>query len=135
MNPTLVGMVVFVSTFVGALVGMQLRNVVPEHHLGSDSRKTVKGGIGLIATMTALVLGLVTASAKSSFDAVDTELKQTATEILTLDRLLARYGSETSDIRDGLQHALGVRIEKIWPQGSSRSGQFGFDTIGNGPGR
>ncbi len=127
-------MVVFVCTFVGALVGMQLQNVVPEHHLGSDSRETVKGGIGLIATMTALVLGLVTASAKTSFDAVDTELKQTATEILTLDRLLARYGSETSDIRDGLRHALGVRIEMIWPQGSSRSANLDSIRSGTAPG-
>lgn len=77
-------------------------------------------GIGLIATMTALVLGLVTASAKSSFDALDIAVKQTATEILALDRLLARYGPETGEIRAALQHAVARRIDMIWPQDSSR---------------
>ena len=63
--------------------------------------------VGLVATMTALVLGLVTASAKSSFDAVDTAVKQTATQLLTLDRVLARYGSETGEIRKACSTRLG----------------------------
>jgi hypothetical protein len=57
--------------------------------------------------MTALVLGLVTASAKNSFDSVNTTVKHTAIDILTLDRLLARYGPETGEIRKALQHAVG----------------------------
>lgn len=118
MNPTIVGIIVFICTFGGALLGMRLRTSLPEHHLDAESRDTVKLGIGLIATMTALVLGLVTASAKSSFDAVDTAVKQTAIEILTLDRVLARYGSETGEIRKGLQDAIGARIDMIWPPGS-----------------
>jgi Protein of unknown function (DUF4239) len=112
---------VFTCTFGGALLGMWLRTALPAHHLDAESRDTVKVGVGLIATMTALVLGLVTASAKSSFDAVNTEVKQTASEILALDRALARYGSETGEIRTGLQHVIGARIDMIWPQGSSKS--------------
>jgi len=61
MKPTIVGMIVFVCTCGGALVGNWLRTTLPEHHLNDESRDTVKLGIGLIATMTALVLGLVTA--------------------------------------------------------------------------
>ena len=53
------------------LLGMGTQAMLPEHHLDEASKDTVKVGIGLVATMTALVLGLVTASAKSSFDAVD----------------------------------------------------------------
>ena len=120
MNPTVVGMIVFACTLAGALVGNWLRTRLPEHHLDAESRDTVKLGIGLVATMTALVLGLVTASAKSSFDAVDTTVKNTATDILTLDRLLARYGPETGEIRGALQHALARRIDMIWPQSSPR---------------
>jgi hypothetical protein len=99
---------------------MWLHTVLPERHLDAESRDTVKLGIGLIATMTALVLGLVTASAKSSFDAVDTGVKQTATQVLALDRVLARYGSETGEIRKGLQRTVGARIDTIWPQGSAK---------------
>lgn len=120
MNPTMTGFIVFTCAFLGALFGMWLRNVLPEHHLDEESKETVKVGIGLIATMTALVLGLVTASSKSSFDAVDTAVKQTAMQVLTLDRVLARYGSETKEIRTGLRHIIGIRIEKIWPQDSTK---------------
>ena len=119
MKPAIVGMIVFVCTFGGALVGNWLRTTLPEHHLNDESRDTVKLGTGLIATMTALVLGLVTASAKSSFDAVNTAVKNTAMDILTLDRLLARYGPETGEIRGALQHAVASRIDMIWPQSSS----------------
>ena len=76
MNPTIVGIIVFALTFGGALLGMWLRTLLSEHHLDAESKDTVKVGIGLIAMMTALVLGLVTASAKSSFDAVDSAVKK-----------------------------------------------------------
>jgi hypothetical protein len=98
---------------------MWLSTALPEHHLTADSRDTVKVGIGLIATMTALVLGLVTASAKNSFDAVDRAVKEGAIEILALDRVLARYGPETGEIRAGFKNALRARIDVIWPQGGS----------------
>jgi hypothetical protein len=120
MNPTVIGVIVFACSFGGALLGMWSRTALPAHHLDAESRDTVKVGIGLIATMTALVLGLVTASAKSSFDAVDSAVKQSAIEVLVLDRVLARYGPETGEIRKGLQHAIEARIDMIWPQGSSK---------------
>ena len=85
MNPTIVCMIVFTCTFGGALLGMWLRTTLPEHHLDAESKDTVKVGIGLIATMTALVLGLITASAKSSFDDMEAAVK-------TITRLLKKSG-------------------------------------------
>ena len=119
MHPTLIGILVFAFTFGGALLGMAVRTLLPAHHLDTESRDTVNVGIGLIATMTALVLGLVTASAKSSFDSVDAAVKQTAIEILSLDRVLARYGSDASEIRSTLKETVGTRIERIWPENPS----------------
>jgi hypothetical protein len=132
MNPTIVGIIVFALTFGGALLGMWLRTLLPEHHFNAESKDTVKVGIGLIATMTALVLGLVTASAKSSFDAVDSAVKNAAIDVLALDRTLARYGSEAGEIRKALQHAIGARIDMIWPQGSSKPANL--DPMGSGAG-
>ena len=129
MNPTLVGSVVFGCTFAGALLGMWLRTTLPEHHLDNESRDTVKLGAGLIATMTALILGLVTASAKSSFDGANTAVRNTAIDLLTLDRLLARYGPETGEIREALRQLIASRIETIWPKGSSQRAQL--DPSGN----
>jgi hypothetical protein len=134
MNPTIVGIIVFACTLGGALVGNWLRTILPDHHLDDESRDTVKLGIGLIATMTALVLGLVTASAKSSFDAMDTAVKHTAMDILTLDRLLARYGPETGEIRGALQQAVASRIDTMWPQNSSRPADLDPIRSGAAPG-
>jgi len=119
-NPTTVGIAVFICTFGGTLLGMRLCSALPEHHFDNSSRDTIKLGIGLIATMTALVLGLVTASAKGSFDAVDGVVKQAAMQVLTLDRALARYGPETAEIRNGVQRIVGARIQSIWSEDPSK---------------
>ena len=120
MNPIIVGIIVFACTFGGVLLGMWLQKILPGHHLDAESKDAVKVGIGLIATMTALVLGLVTASAKSSYDDVNSGVKKAAVDILAFDRVLARYGSETEEIRKGFQRMLLARIDMIWPQGSSK---------------
>jgi hypothetical protein len=73
--------------------------------------------MGLVATMTALLLGLVTASAKSTFDAQDLAFKTSGANVLTLDRHLARYGAETAPTRTLIRAAVASRIEGIWPSG------------------
>lgn len=120
MSPTVVGLIVFSFTLGGALLGNWSRGLLPKDHLSGESQDTVRLGIGLIATMTALVLGLVTASAKSSFDAVDTAVRHSAMDLLALDRLLARYGPETREIRGALQKAVASRIDTLWPPDASR---------------
>lgn len=124
MSPSAMGALVFACTFAGALLGMKLRSVLPERHLGEQARDTVKLGIGLIATITALILGLVTASAKESFDAAERAIKEAAAAVLSLDRVLARYGPETAEIRGALKHAVADRIDLIW---SRRSVKGSFD--------
>lgn len=116
MKSAIVGVVVFSMTFGGVLAGMALRKVLPKDHLDDASRDAIKVGIGLIATMSALVLGLVTASAKSAHDAVEVGLRQSAATLLTLDRTLARYGPETAGIRQSLRSTVGVRLHAVWPQ-------------------
>jgi hypothetical protein len=130
MKPIIIGIIVFACTFGGTLLGMWLRTLLPGHHLSTESKDTVKVGIGLIATMTALVLGLVTASAKGTYDALDKEVKQSAADILTLDRILARYGPDASEIRKNLKKTIGDRIEMIWARGSFNSANL--DPISSG---
>lgn len=121
MKPLWVGMIVFVCTLGGALLGMWLRAHLPPDHLRDESRDTVRLGIGLVATLTALVLGLMTASAKSSFDTLNTSIKSMAADVITTDRLLARYGPETKDIRETLKRVVAHRIDEIWTNEPSRA--------------
>jgi hypothetical protein len=116
MSPLAVAVLVFACMLGGILLGMWLRGVLPEHHLGEDSKHVVTLGMGLLATMTALVLGLVTASATNAFDAQDTAIKHMAATTLELDRTLARYGPETQAVRDLIRQTLADRIEEVWPE-------------------
>ena len=120
MNPVAIGAIAFACFFTGALLGMLLRSVLPADHLSQDSKDVVKLGMGLIATMAALVLGLLIASAKTSFDTQNTEVKQASANIVLLDRALAQYGPETKEARDILRRSVAFRLETTWPEESSR---------------
>jgi hypothetical protein len=114
LGPTATGAIVFAFTLAGMLLGMWLRNHLPTHHLDNDTQSSVKEVNGLIATMTALVLGLVTASAQDSFTKVGAAVEHAAADVVALDRLLARYGPETVDIRKTLRRVVEHRINTIW---------------------
>ena len=112
----------FACVFGGALLGMFAHRVVPKQHLSADSKDVVKLGIALIATMAALVLSLLIASAKSTYDTRSNQLLQISADIILLDRVLARYGPETKDARVLLQHYLAAAIERFWPADRGRAG-------------
>src|SRR5580692_5898609 len=94
-----IGWVVFAMIFGSALVAMVEHRALPEHHVSADSKDVVKLGIALVATMSALVLGLLIASAKSAYDTRSNQLVQASSDIILLDRVLARYGPEAKDAR------------------------------------
>lgn len=100
----------------GIATGSRLRRALPEHHLREDSKDAIKVGTGFIAMLTAMVLGLLVGSAKSSFDAINAGLVQSGTKAIMLDRALAQYGSETDCCRRTLRCALGGCISRYWPE-------------------
>jgi hypothetical protein len=120
MSSIAVALLVFTCALAGVAIGMLLRRVLPDHHLSEDSKDVVKLGIGMVATMTALILGLMIASAKSAFDARDAAVKHVAASVLALDRSLADYGPETAAIRETLRRALAERLEETWPEEASK---------------
>jgi hypothetical protein len=119
MSSITISLIVFACVFGSALLGLFLRARLPEHHMSQDSKDVVKLAMGLIATMAALVLGLMTASAKSSFDIQNQETVQSAANIIQLDRVLARYGAETKELRDQLKRYVALRIHLTWPEDGS----------------
>jgi hypothetical protein len=95
---------------------MFLRAALPKHHVSTESNDVVKMGMGLVATMSALVLGLLVASAKGSYDAQSTELTQMSAKIVLLDRVLAHYGLETKEARELLRGAVARILDQTWSQ-------------------
>lgn len=106
----------------GTIFGMLLRAILPEKHLSPDSKDLVKLGMGLVGTMTALVLGLLVASAKSSYDAQRNGLAQLAGNFILLDRALAHYGAESKDAREMLRASVADMLQKSWPEENSEPG-------------
>jgi Protein of unknown function (DUF4239) len=106
MSSFAIGSVVFALVFGSGLLGMFLRKVLPQHHLSEDSKNFVKIAMGMVATMTALVLGLLVSSAKSSFDAKSSEMREASSKFVLLDQRLAYFGPDAKEARDLLRSIL-----------------------------
>jgi Protein of unknown function (DUF4239) len=117
MTAPTVALVTFALVFGGALLGMYFRNVLSEEHLGEDVRDAIKLSTGLIGTMAALVLGLLIASAKSSYDTKSTEIKQITANVILLDVELEQYGPDAQNLRIALRKAIPPLIDQIWNEG------------------
>jgi hypothetical protein len=127
-TPIELSIVIFGCVFGSALVGMWLATVIPERHLSAETRDLVKLGVGLIGTMAALVLGLLVTSTKSSYDTRCNELTQIAANTILLDRTLAHYGVESSQIRGMLKITVARTIDQIWPKDGTGPGGFDAST-------
>src|SRR6266516_2052837 len=103
------------SPYLDCIFRVTLQMVLRQDLLQSDSKDTVKVGAGMLATLTALVLGLLVSSAKSSFDAMNAGIAQTGAKIILLDHVLADYGPETKEVREQLRQTVASVIERIWP--------------------
>src|SRR5207248_4837573 len=124
LNSLTIGLISAACIFGGALLGLLLQ----QHHLRDNSKDTVKVVAGMIATLSALVLGLLVGSAKSSFDATNTAMIQNGAKIILLDRALAAYGPETKNAREQLRRAVAAGIEMFWPEEKNAgSGMTGFE--------
>ena len=110
----MIGLITFACIFGCALFGMGLSLMLPKHHMDKESQDAVKLGAGLIATMAALVLGLLVSSAKSSFDTMNDGIIEMGAKVIMLDRVLA--SRRTWWRRGGCQN-LG---QKVVPTNTSR---------------
>jgi len=124
MNSTVVSLIVFACVFGGAMLGVWLRSVLPEHHLKAASKDIVRLGMGLVGTMAALVLGLLVASAKGSYDAQSNDITQLSANVVFLDRVLAHYGPESKETRDQLREMVGRIRDRVWPGNHSGSARL-----------
>jgi hypothetical protein len=120
----LISVILFVVLVGAALLGRRVRRYLPQDHLSADSRDSVKLAMGLVATMTALVLGLLVSSAKDGYDTKRSVVIQMAAKVAFLDRVLALYGPETAEARGDLRAAVTDAVRRIWPTDQSGSAQL-----------
>jgi hypothetical protein len=121
MDSVVTALIVFAVIVTSTLVGALLRSRIPTEQVTGETWSSVSLGIGFIATMAAIVLGLLVASAKGSYDTKREELQTAAAKVIVLDRTLRQYGPETQPIRAMLQEAIKARSDMQWVAEESTS--------------
>jgi len=121
---TLISVTLFVALVGAAFLGRRVRRYLPEDHLSADSKDAVKLAMGLVATMTALVLGLLVSSAKGTYDTTRSEVIQMAAKVAFLDRVLALYGPEAAEARVELRAVVADAARRIWSTDPGRAAQL-----------
>ena len=106
------------------MLGMSLRKALPESYLNAEAKEVIRLTSGLLATLAALVLGLLVASAKSGFDAQENGFQQLAANVVVLDRLLARGGPDADKAREALRRTVGRTIDSLWPPDNSAASRL-----------
>ena len=125
MSAPAISLLVFVAILGGTLGGMWLRTKLPEDHLSVDSQSVVKLGIGLVATMAALVLSLLIASANNTYNSERAQINEITADIILLDNVFAAYGPETTAMRTSLRQAIGPFVSRLWREESSETAKKG----------
>ena len=114
-SPVVIGLVVFAVVLTGAFAGAMVKRRVPQHHLTEETKGLVSVSMALVATISALVLGLLLSNANSSFNAVQGQVTTLSAEILRLDQLLLRYGPETKLARQKLSEYAERKKDDLFP--------------------
>ena len=121
MNTIMASLTVAVCIFGGGLAGLYLHRLLPGHHMTKETQEVIKLGTGMLSVLASLVLGLLIATAKGSYDSTDRGIRAYAAEMALLNETLRDYGGDASVPRDLLRqytmecphppvHVLGVGV-------------------------
>ncbi|NGX96567.1 MAG: hypothetical protein G4V63_15520 [Candidatus Afipia apatlaquensis] len=109
-----IGLIAFICIFGAGMVGFALRGFLPEHHRTDATSKTVHNVMSVVALLAALVLGLLVASTKSSFDVRTQEVQQFSANLTLLDRELVHFGQDATKMRELLRGFTAHKIAQLW---------------------
>jgi hypothetical protein len=119
MMSLITALITLASLCAGIILGSAIRHRLPDHHLRDDSRDVIKMASGMIATLVALVIGLLVTSSKASYDQASGAVTQIGAKMIVLNRVLERYGSETKSIRKRMREGIATSVEQLWPTDGS----------------
>lgn len=118
MPALLIAFIIFAFMLGVILLGSTLRVILPDDHTQADSKDILMASAGMMATLIALIIGLLVTSAKGTYDVTTLRITQVGAKIITLDYYLSRYGPEAKEVRELLPQAIASGIERIWPNES-----------------
>lgn len=122
MSPIQFAAIAFACIIASAVGGALLRPHLPEHHVTGESKDVIKLSIAVVATMSALVLALLFASTRTSFERTSGLVSRLTADISELDRVLKHYGPEADPVRAALRADIQPMIDSIWREGAMARG-------------
>src|ERR1700756_448386 len=114
-NTVFIGLIVFAVILVGAFVGVKVRDRLPKHHLTDETKNLVSVSTAVVATVSALVLGLLISNANTSFTRLGGQVTALSAEILRLDHMLRRYGADAEPARNMLLQYAQHKSADLFP--------------------
>ena len=126
MSSTAAFLASFVSILIGAALGMLLKRTLPAAPLGVGSKQAIRLGAGFLSTLAALVIGLMIASAKNTYDSQNTNIRQLGTNAVLVDQMLTQYGSDAKAARTLLREIIPSATSRIWQENASGKGGSAF---------
>jgi hypothetical protein len=105
---------------------MLIAKRVPAHHLSSESRDVIKLALGTVATLSALVIGLLISTEKTFLDTKDSELREFSANLILLDRQLVHYGPDAQDARQLLKRYARYQLDVTWETSRSTADPNGW---------
>ncbi|HEX9195289.1 MAG TPA: hypothetical protein VF854_04645 [Azonexus sp.] len=117
----LIAFVILAGSCGGLLLTVSFRHHLPSHHEEKDTQELLKVATGMLATLVALILGLLVSSAKDTLDKATASISRSGAQIITLNRMLVNYGPEAQPARELLRRNLADSIARVWSGNSHRS--------------
>ncbi len=115
---------VFVLLLAFTAAGTAIRPWLPDEHKSEETVRLVQLAVGMLVTFAALVLGLLTASAKTVFDTTSADIRTYAAQLVQLDDSLREYGTDASPTHTLLRAYTGAAIASTWPAETPPAGDF-----------
>jgi Protein of unknown function (DUF4239) len=126
MSSTAAFLASFISILIGAAIGMLLKRSSPSDLLDGGAKEAVRLGAGFLATLAALVISLMIASAKSTYDTQNTNIRQLGTNAVLVDEMLLKYGPAAREARTLLRETIPSATARIWQESVAAKGSSNF---------
>ncbi len=113
-SAVVISLLAFALILLSTGLGLMLRHWLPERHLSGDSKDVIKLATALVGTMSALVIALLFASTRASYEATGSQVAHLTANVIELDRLLKDLGQDGTALRQLLRRDVQTLADSIW---------------------
>jgi hypothetical protein len=123
LSPIVIATIAFALILAGTIAGTLIRSRLPEPHLTGDSKEVIRLATALVGTLTAVVLALLFAATRASYEHTSGYVSRLSADITELDEILQDYGPEANPVRRQLRAEVVPLIDSIWREQAQTAGR------------